>query len=113
MLGEHGTSQVFVWSSARIAGVPLHAALGQGEEEAKKFRKRIEQEVRYANITIIEGTGASQLGIGLAVARITEMILRTNGRRSRSESTIPGTALRSRCPPLSAVPGPRGFLYPT
>jgi L-lactate dehydrogenase len=76
VLGEHGTSQVFVWSCAHIAGVPLHGVLGQSEEEAKEFRKRIEQAVRYANITIIEGTGASQLGIGLAVARISEMILR-------------------------------------
>ncbi|HYL33368.1 MAG TPA: hypothetical protein VEU53_09520, partial [Stellaceae bacterium] len=33
-------------------------------------------EVRYANITIIEGTGASQLGIGMATARIVEAILR-------------------------------------
>jgi L-lactate dehydrogenase len=76
VLGEHGTSQVFVWSSARVAGVPIHAALGQSKEEAKAFRKQIEEDVRYANITIIEGTGASQLGIGLAVARMTEMILR-------------------------------------
>lgn len=76
VLGEHGTSQVFVWSSARVAGVPIHAALGHSKEEAEEFRKRIEHDVRYANITIIEGTGASQLGIGLAVARLTEMILR-------------------------------------
>lgn len=76
VLGEHGTSQVFVWSSACVAGVPVEAALKQRGKDAKAFRNRIEEEVRYANITIIEGTGASQLGIGLAVARMTEMILR-------------------------------------
>jgi L-lactate dehydrogenase len=32
--------------------------------------------VRYANITIIEGTGASQLGVGMVTARIAEVILR-------------------------------------
>jgi L-lactate dehydrogenase len=32
--------------------------------------------VRYANITIIEGTGANQLGIGTATARIVQAILR-------------------------------------
>jgi L-lactate dehydrogenase len=32
--------------------------------------------VRYANITIIEGTGASVYGIGMVCARITEIILR-------------------------------------
>lgn len=40
------------------------------------FRERIEREVRYANITIIEGTGASQLGIGMVAARIVDAILR-------------------------------------
>ena len=39
-------------------------------------RATIEEEVRYANITIIEGTGASQLGIGMVTARIAEAILR-------------------------------------
>jgi L-lactate dehydrogenase len=74
VVGEHGTSQVFLWSSARVAGMPALAAIaGEAPEE---FRQRVEHEVRYANITIIEGTGASQLGIGMAAARIVEAILR-------------------------------------
>jgi L-lactate dehydrogenase len=32
--------------------------------------------VRFANITIIEGNNASQYGIGMVCARITEIILR-------------------------------------
>ena len=40
------------------------------------LRNEIENDVRYANISIIEGTGASQLGIGVVAARITEMISR-------------------------------------
>jgi L-lactate dehydrogenase len=32
--------------------------------------------VRYANITVIEGIGASQYGIGMVSARLTEMVLR-------------------------------------
>ena len=51
----------------------MAAIAGEAPEE---FRRRVEQEVRYANITIIEGTGASQLGIGMATARIVEAILR-------------------------------------
>ena len=31
--------------------------------------------MRYANITIIEGIGASQYGIGMVTARITEAVL--------------------------------------
>jgi L-lactate dehydrogenase len=76
VVGEHGTSQVFLWSSARIAGMPVTTALGESAEHAEEFRRRVEQEVRYANITIIEGTGASQLGIGMATARIVEAVLR-------------------------------------
>jgi L-lactate dehydrogenase len=32
--------------------------------------------VRYANITIIEGIGASQFGIGMVSARIAEIVVR-------------------------------------
>src|SRR5215204_6928576 len=40
------------------------------------FRKGIERDVRYANITIIEGNEASQFGIGIVSARIAEAVLR-------------------------------------
>jgi len=76
VLGEHGTSQVFLWSSARVAGMPVTAALAEGCESIEEFRRQVEDEVRYANISIIEGTGASQLGIGMATARIVEAVLR-------------------------------------
>jgi L-lactate dehydrogenase len=66
VVGEHGTSEVFVWSSARLAGMPL----------SNVPRREIEQEVRFANIAIIEGTGASQYGIGMVCARVGEIVLR-------------------------------------
>ena len=83
VLGEHGTSEVFIWSSARVAGVAVLAALQQmnpssstSNKAAADLRASIEQEVRYANITIIEGNQASQFGIGMVAARIAEMVLR-------------------------------------
>jgi L-lactate dehydrogenase len=76
VVGEHGTSQVFLWSSASVAGMPLTAALAEGDESIEEFRRQVEDEVRFANISIIEGTGASQLGIGMATARIVEALLR-------------------------------------
>ncbi len=76
VVGEHGTSQVFLWSSARVAGMLATAGLDRHGESSDEFRRQVEDEVRYANITIIEGTGASQLGIGMATARIVEAILR-------------------------------------
>jgi len=76
VVGEHGTSQVFLWSSARVAGTPIAALLERSGQDAATFRRDVEQDVRYANITIIEGTGASRLGIGMVTARIAEAILR-------------------------------------
>jgi len=76
VIGDHGTSQVFLWSSARIGGVPVEALLKQRGETLKDVREQLEKDVRYANITIIEGHDASQFGIGIISARIAEMILR-------------------------------------
>jgi L-lactate dehydrogenase len=77
VLGEHGTSQIFHWSGARVGGVPIPEALGQcGLQHDDDFHATIENEVRYANITIIEGIGASQYGIGMVCARIAEIVLR-------------------------------------
>ena len=77
VLGEHGTSQIFQWSGVRVGGVPISDALEQcGLRHDDDFRATIEKEVRYANITIIEGIGASQYGIGMVCARIAEIVLR-------------------------------------
>jgi L-lactate dehydrogenase len=66
VIGEHGTSQVFLWSTARVAGTTF--------AQSDAFRREVEHDVRYANISIIEGTGASQLGIGVVAARIAETV---------------------------------------
>jgi L-lactate dehydrogenase len=76
VVGEHGVSQVFLWSSARIAGVPIGAIIREHGETLERVREKIESSVRYANITIIEGNDASQFGIGIVSARIAEIVLR-------------------------------------
>jgi L-lactate dehydrogenase len=76
VVGEHGVSQVFLWSSARIAGVPIGALVRERGETLERVREQIESSVRYANITIIEGNDASQFGIGIVSARIAEIVLR-------------------------------------
>src|SRR5262249_34242210 len=75
VIGDHGTSQVFLWSSARIGGVPVAALLERRGERMSELRHKLERDVRYANITIIEGHDASQYGIGIVSARIAEMVL--------------------------------------
>jgi L-lactate dehydrogenase len=106
VLGEHGTSQIFHWSGARAGGVPIADALRQCGLHEHDFRSTIEEEVRYANITIIEGIGASQYGIGMVCARIAEMVLRDEravvpigAYNSKSDVTLslPGIVGRSGC----------------
>jgi len=94
VLGEHGTSQVFAWSGARVGGAPIAASLAASlaadpsvvpakagtRLPDNAFREEVEKAVRFANIDIIEGTGASRLGIGVVVARIVEMVLRDERR---------------------------------
>jgi len=76
ILGEHGTSEVFVWSGVRIGGVPLKQVASARGVSLEKLREGIERDVRYANIAIIEGNEASQYGIGVVSARIAEVVLR-------------------------------------
>ncbi|MEP7062878.1 MAG: lactate dehydrogenase [Betaproteobacteria bacterium] len=76
VIGEHGTSQVYLWSTARVGGTPLIPSLIPQDANEQSFRNDIEDKVRFANISIIEGTGASQFGIGVTVARIVEIVTR-------------------------------------
>jgi L-lactate dehydrogenase len=76
VLGEHGTSSVFLWSAARVGSKKVLDLLGETTSATQSTREELERAVRYANITIIEGIGASQYGIGMVSARLTEMILR-------------------------------------
>src|SRR6202795_3380124 len=78
VLGEHGVSSVFLWSGARVGGRNVLDLFGE-RATPQTVREEIEREVRYANITIIEGIGASQYGIGMVSARLTEMVLRDEG----------------------------------
>lgn len=76
VVGEHGTSEVLLWSSASVGGIPVLALLARSGEPLDQVRQQIENDIRYANITIIEGTGASQYGIGVVSAVLVEAVLR-------------------------------------
>lgn len=76
VVGEHGKSSVALWSSATVGGRRVSALLEEREGSAEKAQAEIEEEVSNANITIIEGIGASQYGIGIASARLAEAVLR-------------------------------------
>lgn len=75
VVGEHGTSEVFLWSAARVSGMPVATAVAESGQPLGQLMHGVENDVRFANIAIIEGTGASQYGIGMAAARIARAIL--------------------------------------
>ena len=76
VVGEHGTSEVLLWSSATVAGLSATDLLAEHGHDLDEVREQVENEIRFANIDIIEGTGASQYGIGAVTARLTEAVLR-------------------------------------
>ena len=76
VLGEHGTSEVLMWSSARVGTAPVLDLMERSGGDPLELRRAIEHDVRYANIAIIEGNQASQFGIGIVSARIVEAVLR-------------------------------------
>ena len=76
VVGEHGKSSVFLWSSVKVGAIPISDLVAQRGLPFDEFQREIERAVRDANINIIEGNGASQFGIGVVAARIAEMVLR-------------------------------------
>jgi L-lactate dehydrogenase len=75
VLGEHGDSEVLVWSSAKVGGVPLLDFAEQiGKPVTPEVRSRIDEGVRRAAYRIIAGKGATYYGIGAGLARIVSAI---------------------------------------
>ena len=75
VLGEHGDSEVLVWSSARAGGIPLEDFARQtGRTWSDEVRHRIDDGVRRAAYRIIEGKGATYYGIGAGISRLVRAI---------------------------------------
>lgn len=77
VLGEHGDSEVLSWSLVTVGGVPLDEFCRQWDIcTDEPVKRELTQQVRQAAYTIIQGKGATNYGIGSALARIVEVILR-------------------------------------
>lgn len=77
VLGEHGDSEVLVWSSARAGNMHLDAfAAHAGVPLTDAFKAEIDHGVRNAAYSIIEGKGATFYGIGAGLARLVAAISR-------------------------------------
>jgi L-lactate dehydrogenase len=77
VVGEHGDSEVLTWSLAAVGGVPLAEMAGRhGVPFGASERAEIDRGVRRAAYAIIEGKGATYYGVGSALARIVDAVLR-------------------------------------
>jgi L-lactate dehydrogenase len=77
VVGEHGDSEIVLWSSATVGGTPLLEVVGpDGRRVRDDELDTIRREVRDAAYRIIAGKGNTNLAIGLATARIARAISR-------------------------------------
>ena len=80
--GEHGDSEVPLWASATIGGVPMcdwSPLPGHDPLDAAK-REEIHQEVKNAAYKIINGKGATNYAIGMSGVDIIEAVLHDTNR---------------------------------
>jgi L-lactate dehydrogenase len=77
IIGEHGDSEVPVWSLANVAGIPIEDfCKSSGCGCSQVARDEIFQQTRDAAYQIIERKGATFYAIGTGLVRIVESILR-------------------------------------
>ena len=94
VLGEHGDSEVLAWSQVDIGGIPLEDyCRTQNVVLDNAARAEIDEKVRRAAYHIIQGKRATYYGIGAAIARIVNVILRDQ------------RAILTVCAPIAEVEG--------
>jgi L-lactate dehydrogenase len=75
IIGEHGDTELPVWSHAGIGSIPVEQMLSQNDNYRKEDLENIFVNVRDAAYQIIEKKGATYYGIAMGLARITRAIL--------------------------------------
>jgi len=83
VVGEHGDSEVVLWSRAAIGGL----AIRDWQDWERSYEKEIEDEVRKAAYEIVRRKGATNHAIGLVTAEILKWIMRGE-RRVVTLSTV-------------------------
>ncbi len=103
VVGEHGDSEVLTWSLVTVGGMTLTEFCRMNEVElTQPVRDEIDHQVRHAAYRIIEGKGATYYGIGSALARIADAILRD--QRSILTVCTPVAEVASVCDVTIALP---------
>ncbi len=88
IIGEHGDSEIAVWSSANVSGVPLNNFCEMsGHYDHKNATEKSSTDVKNSAYEIISMKKATNYGIAMSVKRICEAIVR-NERSILPVSTI-------------------------
>lgn len=88
IIGEHGDSEIAVWSSANVSGVPLNNFCEmRGHYDHQNATEKIATDVKNSAYEIISMKKATNYGIAMSVKRICEAIVR-NERSILPVSTI-------------------------
>lgn len=112
VLGEHGDSEVLVWSSVKVGGIPIANLARQRELHlTEEVVAEISDGVRRAAYRIIEGKGATYFGIGAGLAHIVQAI-RDDERRILTVSglTREVAEFKGTCLSLPRLVGAGGIL---
>lgn len=77
IIGEHGDSELPVWSTANVSGVPIDECFKlRGIANAEEVKEEIAREVREGGSRIIRRKGATYFGVASAVRHICEAVMR-------------------------------------
>lgn len=77
IVGEHGDSEIAVWSSANISGIPINNFCEmRGYFNHKEAMKNIAETVKNSAYEIIKRKKATYYGIAMSVKKICEVIVR-------------------------------------
>ena len=77
IIGEHGDSEIAVWSCATVSGVTINDFCEmRGHFNHEESMLKIAEEVKNSAYEIIQKKGATYYGIGMSVKRICEAIIR-------------------------------------
>lgn len=110
IVGEHGDSEVALWSLTNVAGMQVDAfCLAHGFEHSPRSMAAMFEQARDAAYRIIERKGATYYAIAAALVRIVEAILRDQKTVLTVSSRIDGLyGVHDVCLSLPSVVGRAG-----
>ncbi|MGA7932413.1 MAG: L-lactate dehydrogenase [Kovacikia sp.] len=110
IIGEHGDSEVPVWSKVNVAGMPLYINQGEASSDNAKLNEIFEH-VKNAAYDVIKLKGSTAYAIGLATTEIVKAILRSQERILPVSTLVNGFyGIHDVCLSLPSVVNEKGVI---